>query len=75
MINDRIEEGLSEKVDVSDVGSIGDIVSQIVADIPLTKIAKERIKPKRRLKSSFRSLYDWRRRFLRRTCNFRVRRM
>ena len=51
MIDDRIEEGLSEKEAVSDIGSIGDIVSQIVTDIPLTKIAKERIKPKRRLKT------------------------
>ena len=51
MIDDRIEEGLSEKEAVSDIGQVGDIVSQIVEDIPLTKIAKERIKPKRRLKA------------------------
>ncbi len=51
MIDDRIEEGLSEEEAVSDIGQVGDIVSQIVADIPLTKIAKERIKPKRRLKA------------------------
>lgn len=51
MIDDRIEEGLSEKEAVSDIGQVGDIVSQIVTDIPLTKIAKERIKPKRRLKA------------------------
>ena len=51
MIDDRIEEGLSEKEAVSDIGQVGDIVSQIVEDIPLTKIAKERIKLKRRLKA------------------------
>lgn len=50
MIEDRIEEGLSEEEAVSAVGTVDEIVAQIVADTPLTKIAKERIKPKRRLK-------------------------
>ncbi len=49
MIDDRIEEGLSEEKAVSAVGSVSDIIQQIVADIPLSKIAKERIKPTRRL--------------------------
>lgn len=50
MIDDRMEEGLSEDEAVSAVGSVDEIVSQVVSDIPLTKIAKERIKTKRRLK-------------------------
>lgn len=49
MIEDQMEDGLSEEEAVSAVGSIDEIVAQVVADIPLTKIAKERIKPKRRL--------------------------
>ena len=49
IIDDRIEEGLSEEKAVSAVGSVSDIIQQIVADIPLSKIAKERIKPTRRL--------------------------
>ncbi|MBQ2388268.1 MAG: DUF1700 domain-containing protein [Clostridia bacterium] len=49
MIEDRIEDGLSEEDAVSAVGEVNEIVSQIAADIPLTKIAKERIKIKRRL--------------------------
>ena len=49
MIEDRKEEGLSEEEAVSAVGSVNEIVAQVVADIPLTKIAKERIRPKRRL--------------------------
>jgi len=48
MIDDRIEEGLSEEEAVSAAGSVDNIVSQIVADIPLAKIAKERIRPNRR---------------------------
>ena len=50
MIEDRMEEGLSEENAVSTIGSVSEIVAQITADIPLTKIAKERIKPKSRLK-------------------------
>lgn len=50
MIEDRMEDGLSEEEAVSAVGSVDEIAAQIVADIPLAKIAKEKIKPKRRLK-------------------------
>jgi uncharacterized membrane protein len=49
MIDDRIEEGLSEEEAVSAVGSVDEIAAQIAADIPLSKIAKKNIKPKRRL--------------------------
>ena len=49
MIDDRTEEGLSEEEAVSAIGSVDEVVSQIIADIPLAKIAKEKIKPKRRL--------------------------
>ena len=51
MIEDRMEEGLSEEEAVLAVGSVDEIIAQIVADIPLTKIAKKRITPKRRLKA------------------------
>lgn len=49
MIEDRKEEGLSEEDAVSAAGSVHEIVNQIVADIPITKIVKERTRPKRRL--------------------------
>ena len=49
MIDDRMDEGLSEEEAVSAIGSVDEIVKQVVADIPLAKIAKESIKPKRRL--------------------------
>lgn len=51
MIEDRIEEGLSEEEAVSGVGSVDEIVAQVVWDIPFAKIAKERIKSNRRLKA------------------------
>ena len=49
MIDDRIEEGQTEEDAVLAVGSVEDIAAQIIADIPLTKIAKERLRPKKRL--------------------------
>lgn len=49
MIDDGIEDGLSEEDAVSRIGSVDEIARQIIADIPLAKIAKERIKPKRKL--------------------------
>lgn len=51
MIDDRIEEGLSEAEAVSAIGGVDEIVRQTVADTSLVKIAKERIRPKRRLKA------------------------
>ncbi len=47
MIEDRIEEGLSEEEAVLKVGTVDEIASQIIGDISILKIAKERIKPKR----------------------------
>lgn len=51
MLEDRMEEGLSEEEAVSAAGSVNEIVAQVVADIPLAKIAKEKIRPKRHLKA------------------------
>ena len=51
MIDDRIEEGLAEEEAVSAIGSVNEIAGQIIADVPLAKIAKEKIKPKRRLRA------------------------
>ncbi len=50
MIDDRMEEGFSEKDAVSDIGSVDEAVSQILDSFPLSKIVKERVKPKRHLR-------------------------
>ncbi len=50
MIEDRIEEGLTEEEAVSAAGTVDEILVQVITDIPLTKIAKERIIPKRQLR-------------------------
>ena len=49
MIDDRMEEGFTEEEAVAAVGTVDEIVKQVVAEMPLAKIAKERIKSKRRL--------------------------
>ena len=51
MIEDRMEDGLSEEEAVAAVGTVDEIAEHIIKDIPLTKIAIEKIKPKRRLKT------------------------
>lgn len=51
MLDDRIEDGLSEEEAVNEIGNVDDIVSQILADTPLTKIVKEKLKTKNRLKT------------------------
>lgn len=51
MVDDRIEEGITEEEAVAAVGTVDEIVKQVVAEMPLAKIAKERIKSKRRLRA------------------------
>ncbi|MBQ2718974.1 MAG: DUF1700 domain-containing protein [Clostridia bacterium] len=49
MIDDRMEEGLSEEEAVAAIGSMQEIYLDIVDDIPLSAIVRERIKPYRRM--------------------------
>ncbi len=51
MIDDRVEEGLTEEEAVAEVGAVDDIVAQILADTPLTRLVKEKVKPNRALKA------------------------
>lgn len=46
MIDDQMEEGLSEEDAISGIGSVDEIVSQIIAEVPFAKIVREKIKPK-----------------------------
>ena len=50
MIDDRIDEGMSEADAVADVGSPEKIAEEIIAEFSLKKLVKEKIIPKRRLK-------------------------
>lgn len=49
MIDDRMEDGLSEEEAVAAVGTVEEIVAQIVAQTPLTKLVKEKMRPKKSL--------------------------
>ncbi len=51
MIDDRMEDGIPEETAVSEIGDVDEITSQIVADIPLAKLVKEKITPKKKLKA------------------------
>lgn len=51
MIDDRMEDGLSEDEAVADMGSPDAAVEQILEEMPLTKLVKEKIKPKHELKA------------------------
>jgi uncharacterized membrane protein len=51
MIDDRIEDGKSEEEAVNGLGSVEEIKDVILEDIPISKIVKEKMKPKRRLKA------------------------
>ena len=51
MIEDRVEEGLTEEEAVAEIGTVDEIVEQIVAQTPLTKLVKEKVKPKRKLRA------------------------
>lgn len=51
MIDDRVEDGMSEAEAVADLGSVEDIISQILTEVSLPKLVKEKVKTKRALKT------------------------
>lgn len=51
MIDDKMEEGLTEEEAVEETGGVDEISAQIIAEIPLTRLVKARVKPKRALKA------------------------
>ena len=50
MIDDRMEEGLSEEDAVAQIGLVDDVVSDIARETPLFKLVKEKAKPKRKMR-------------------------
>lgn len=51
MIDDRIEEGLTQEEAVSEIGAVDEVVSQIVTEIPISRLVKEKVRPKRNLRA------------------------
>ena len=50
MIEDRMEDGMSEEEAIADIGSVDDAVADILKDIPLTKVIKATMKPEGKLR-------------------------
>ena len=48
IIDDYIEDGLSEEHAVSKLGSLDDVVNEILNDTSIIKLAKNKFKPKRK---------------------------
>ena len=51
MIDDRMDEGMSEAEAVAAIGSVDTIAEQIFSEIPMVKLVKEKIKPKHKLRA------------------------
>ena len=51
MIDDRIEDGLSEEDAVAVIGSVDAIVEQIMEEIPLSKLVKEKVRQRRGMRA------------------------
>lgn len=50
MIDDRIEEGIPEEEAVAQVGTPEEVLKEILSDVSLVKIIKQKVKPKRTLR-------------------------
>ena len=50
MIDDRMEEGMTEYEAVAELGTVEEIAAQILADTPLTSLVRARAKPSRALR-------------------------
>lgn len=51
MIEDRVEEGITEEDAVAEIGTVDLVVEQIMSETPLTRIVKEKVRPKRKLRA------------------------
>lgn len=49
MIDDRMEEGLSEEQAVAEIGTVEEVISRIVTETPLSRLVREKVKPNRTL--------------------------
>lgn len=50
LIDDMIEDGKTEEDAINEIGTVEEVSTKITSEIPLTKLVKERIKPKKELK-------------------------
>ena len=51
MVEDRMEDGMSEEEAVAALGPVRDLVAQILSETPLPRLVHEKVKPKRPMKA------------------------
>lgn len=51
MIDDRIEDGIPEETAVCEIGTVDEVIAQVIEDIPLGKLIKEKLTPKKKPKA------------------------
>ena len=51
MIDDRVEDGLEEKDAVAGIGSVAVVAEQIMAEVPLSRLVKEKVRHRRGLRT------------------------
>lgn len=51
MIDDRMEDGLSEAEAIAAIGSLDEITTQILDETPMTALVKEKLRPKKKLQT------------------------
>ena len=49
MIDDRVEDGMSEEEAIEQIGPVDKVVETIVSKIPLSKIVKAKVKPQKKM--------------------------
>lgn len=49
MIDDRTEDGVSEEEAVAMIGPVEEVAKQIIAEIPISKLVREKVKSKRKM--------------------------
>ena len=49
MIDDRVEDGMSEEEAIEQIGPVDKVVETIVSEIPLSKIVKAKVKPQKKM--------------------------
>ena len=51
MLDDRLEDGLTEEEAVESLGTPDEVAAQVLAEIPMAMILREKVRPKRRMKA------------------------
>jgi uncharacterized membrane protein len=49
MIDDRVEEGLTEEAAVNEIGPVDQIAAQILRETPIARLVREKVRPNHRL--------------------------